>query len=511
MSLANSNRQMDLEAEKKKNIRIAVGIAAAGVIAGIVLYMAVFALIIISPFSFMNLIPMPGFDTDAADIDDKLLLFSTEIDFRGASLARQPAQRKMMRVFDGNALSAPVEIKPYTSFAIYRDTVYMFDSGLYRKFDGSAWTEIRNTSIGGGPRGAVSPEGIWVLASIKDRPVLKLIKELEAVEVPLPEDFDPSYIIASTSRIVWFNGRLHLFVQYSDGLYHLVYTGGGKWAYTGYIGDTGEYRAAVMGERLMAFTRKELGPVRVSAFDGASWSAPEELGIEEGGMIVDFQPVMFQGRPSLYTQGAFSRSLYPVDGGGERIGLGSSFRMSMVYDMALFGIVPFVIVFIVIYILSMVINAYKLTRWQAGGGDYEFASLFRRFLAHAVDALITTMPIVIYSFRAFGEGFPGPDPLRTMALYFLLFAGWLVWTFLYFSLFEGIWGKTPGKKLLGIEVLREDFSRCTLGAGFLRTLLRVVDSWFYYLVGAVAVGATLKWQRLGDLAAGTVVVRYRRP
>jgi uncharacterized RDD family membrane protein YckC len=504
-------RHIDLEAEKKKNVRIAVGIAAAGVITGIVFYMAVFALFIISPFSFMNLVPMPGFDTDAAAIDNKIFLFSTEVDFSGASFARQPAQRKMMRVFDGSALSGPVEIEPYTSFALYRDTAYLFDSGLYRKFDGSTWTEIRNTSIGGSPRGAVGPEGIWVLASIKDRPVLKLIKKLEAVEIPLPEDFDPSYIKASTSSIVWFRGRLHLFVQYGDGLYHLAYTGGGKWAYTGYMGDTGEYRAAAMGERLMVFKRKELGPVRVSAFDGASWSAPEELGIEEGGMIVDFQPVMFQGKPALYTQGAFSRSLHPVAGGAERISLGSSFKMSFIYDMALFGIVPFVVTFIVIYILSLVVNTYKLTRWQAGGGDYEFASLFRRFLAHAVDVLITTLPIVLYSLNALGEGFPGPDPFRALALYFFLFMGWIVWTFLYFSLFEGIWGKTPGKKLLGIEVLREDFSRCTLGAGFLRTLLRVVDSWFYYLVGAVAMGATLKWQRLGDLAAGTVVVRYKRP
>jgi uncharacterized RDD family membrane protein YckC len=41
-------------------------------------------------------------------------------------------------------------------------------------------------------------------------------------------------------------------------------------------------------------------------------------------------------------------------------------------------------------------------------------------------------------------------------------------------------------------------------------LLRIVDGFFYYLVAAVALAGTLKWQRLGDLAAETVVVMRKK-
>jgi uncharacterized RDD family membrane protein YckC len=37
-----------------------------------------------------------------------------------------------------------------------------------------------------------------------------------------------------------------------------------------------------------------------------------------------------------------------------------------------------------------------------------------------------------------------------------------------------------------------------------------VDAFFYHLVAVVTLAATTKWQRLGDLAAGTVVVKVRR-
>jgi uncharacterized RDD family membrane protein YckC len=59
-------------------------------------------------------------------------------------------------------------------------------------------------------------------------------------------------------------------------------------------------------------------------------------------------------------------------------------------------------------------------------------------------------------------------------------------------------------------VLKADFTACGIGAGFLRNLLRIIDSFFYYLVAAVSLAGTLKWQRLGDLAAETVVVKRKK-
>ena len=92
--------------------------------------------------------------------------------------------------------------------------------------------------------------------------------------------------------------------------------------------------------------------------------------------------------------------------------------------------------------------------------------------------------------------------LATLVFYFL--GG-----FLYHALLEGLYGATLGKKICGIRVLKQDFTPCGVTAGFLRNLLRIVDAFFYYLVGAVSMAGTLKWQRLGDMVAETIVVRKK--
>jgi len=62
--------------------------------------------------------------------------------------------------------------------------------------------------------------------------------------------------------------------------------------------------------------------------------------------------------------------------------------------------------------------------------------------------------------------------------------------------------------LLGIKVVREDNGEVPgLGAATIRTLLRIIDGLFSYLVAFVAVLVSAKRQRLGDMAAHTLVVR----
>lgn len=81
----------------------------------------------------------------------------------------------------------------------------------------------------------------------------------------------------------------------------------------------------------------------------------------------------------------------------------------------------------------------------------------------------------------------------------------------YGFLLEGLWdGYTVGKKVFGIKVVKEDGSPCDLGAAFVRNLLRIIDSWFYYAVGFVFMAMSDKRQRLGDRVAGTVVVNDSR-
>jgi uncharacterized RDD family membrane protein YckC len=71
-------------------------------------------------------------------------------------------------------------------------------------------------------------------------------------------------------------------------------------------------------------------------------------------------------------------------------------------------------------------------------------------------------------------------------------------------------GRTPGKRANGLRVVREGGRPITFTASAIRNLIRVIDLLpGTYLVGAISVIVSPRNQRLGDLAAGTLVVRDR--
>ena len=97
------------------------------------------------------------------------------------------------------------------------------------------------------------------------------------------------------------------------------------------------------------------------------------------------------------------------------------------------------------------------------------------------------------------------DPVRSAQLSSALGA---LLSFAYFTYFEGNYGQTLGKKLLGIVVVTEDGGDCEMGDAVVRNLLRFVDALpFAYLLGAIVIFVSDEEQRLGDLAADTVVAR----
>jgi uncharacterized RDD family membrane protein YckC len=84
----------------------------------------------------------------------------------------------------------------------------------------------------------------------------------------------------------------------------------------------------------------------------------------------------------------------------------------------------------------------------------------------------------------------------------------LVIYFLYFTLLEGHYGQTVGKMAVKIKVVKEaDASPIDYGEAAVRTILRVIDGLFVYLVGAILIWSSDEKQRLGDRVAHTVVVK----
>jgi uncharacterized RDD family membrane protein YckC len=82
----------------------------------------------------------------------------------------------------------------------------------------------------------------------------------------------------------------------------------------------------------------------------------------------------------------------------------------------------------------------------------------------------------------------------------------VAWVLYYYFALELLTGQTLGKKVMGLRVAQADGSPPELRQVAVRTVLRLVDGLGVYLVGLIAMLATgQRRQRLGDLAAGTIV------
>jgi uncharacterized RDD family membrane protein YckC len=130
----------------------------------------------------------------------------------------------------------------------------------------------------------------------------------------------------------------------------------------------------------------------------------------------------------------------------------------------------------------------------------------RRVVATLVDVVLFTILLIVMS-ALFGTSTAG-DGGVSFQLTGLPFLIYLLITILYYIILEGTVGQTVGKMLLGIQVVREGTGQTPgMGAATIRTLLRIIDGFFFYLVALIVVLVSGKNQRLGDMVANTLVVR----
>lgn len=85
--------------------------------------------------------------------------------------------------------------------------------------------------------------------------------------------------------------------------------------------------------------------------------------------------------------------------------------------------------------------------------------------------------------------------------------------FFYFTFTEFLMGgQTPGKKILGIRVIRDTGGNADFFTILLRNLMLIADLLpLFYLAGIISMFAHSKEKRLGDLVAGTLVVMEKKP
>lgn len=141
------------------------------------------------------------------------------------------------------------------------------------------------------------------------------------------------------------------------------------------------------------------------------------------------------------------------------------------------------------------------------------AGIGSRFIAVAVDTILWMIALVLVLFLAVFflpaiAAFNKASYQWTVAtVIFLVF----LFNWGYFTLFEAFWnGRTPGKRIAHIRVIQRSGRPIGLLESMARNLVRYVDQFpSFYAVGVITMFITKQHQRLGDLAAGTLVVRDR--
>jgi uncharacterized RDD family membrane protein YckC len=190
---------------------------------------------------------------------------------------------------------------------------------------------------------------------------------------------------------------------------------------------------------------------------------------------------------------------------------GAGFPLLFIIPYSSMLILPFILAII----LSAMMRKHRICRHVAESHELPYASLTRRAFAQAVDALILGAPFIV-SFIFMMIMFMNPNILRSNSTRpimspLLMCAGfpWAIIWLLIYSATEGASGATPGKWLFGIRVMGTDLRPCGFGRAFVRNILKFVDGFFNFMVGVMVAALSHNWQRVGDMAARTVVVDIR--
>ena len=146
---------------------------------------------------------------------------------------------------------------------------------------------------------------------------------------------------------------------------------------------------------------------------------------------------------------------------------------------------------------------------------YDLAGIGSRFAAGFIDCLILGLVFgVLFAVVVIAMSVTMPRTSEAQTAFWLAVGGaFTVVLSLYYIGFEWLWaGQTPGKRMLKLRVISEGGGPAPAGAIFLRNVLRIADLIPFaapYGLGGIVMFANRRAKRIGDFAAGTIVVRER--
>jgi len=145
--------------------------------------------------------------------------------------------------------------------------------------------------------------------------------------------------------------------------------------------------------------------------------------------------------------------------------------------------------------------------------EFPLAGIGSRFLAIALDTLLQVVAMCVVGMVLIAVAIPFSLVFRSGGLWVVAILILFVFTIDvgYFALFEALWnGQTPGKRWTHLRVIKDSGRPISAYDAVLRNLLRIVD-WLptLYAAGIITMIVSRENRRIGDYAAGTVVVHEK--
>ena len=143
---------------------------------------------------------------------------------------------------------------------------------------------------------------------------------------------------------------------------------------------------------------------------------------------------------------------------------------------------------------------------------YELAGIGSRALAGGLDLLLQGLitGVIVGSLAYLGQRLGWRDAYGLAASIVVATVGFLAATAYYVISEMTMDGQSFGKRIAGLRVIRDDGTPITFLESAIRNIIRVVDMFpFFYSIGLITVFLSKRSKRLGDMAAGTVVVKER--
>lgn len=154
---------------------------------------------------------------------------------------------------------------------------------------------------------------------------------------------------------------------------------------------------------------------------------------------------------------------------------------------------------------------YGQPQYGYGQAATAYASVWIRFVALLIDGIILTVAlgiigaIVGFLIAAVAQNSSGAAVGLGLILDLII----ILISFGYFAYMEATQGGTFGKKALGLRIVKVDGGPIGWNEAIIRTLLRIVDNFFFGLVGFICILSSEKKQRVGDMVAKTIVITTR--